>query len=91
MPLGYLEEDNPLKAYFRFRPLFLHEDGRYHPFAEPEQQYPQDGFVRIVPDKNESSHFKARMRQLGRYCPARPARACGGKRQNPAQQKLRAG
>lgn len=66
--LGYLEEDNPLKAYFRFRPLFLHEDGRYHPFAEPEQQYPQDGFVRIVPDKNESSHFKARMRQLGRYC-----------------------
>ena len=35
--LGYLEEDNPLKAYFRFRPLFLHEDGRYHPFAEPEQ------------------------------------------------------
>ena len=66
--LGYLEEDNPLKAYFRFRPLFLHEDGRYHPFEEPEQQYPQDGFVRIVPDKNESSHFKARMRQLGRYC-----------------------
>ena len=63
---GILEEDNPLKSYFRFKPLLVEIEGRYEPFAEGEA-YPEDGCIRIVPDKNESSRFKARMRRMGRY------------------------
>ena len=65
--IGILEEDNPLKAYFRFKPLLVAEGGRYVPYAEP-QSYPEDGCIRIVPDKNESFRFKARMRQMGLFC-----------------------
>lgn len=64
--IGILEEDNPLKSYFRFKPLLVEEDGKYVPF-EDEQVYPEDGCIRIVPDKNESSHFKARMRRIGLF------------------------
>lgn len=64
--IGILEEDNPLKAYFRFKPLLVVEDGRYIPYAEPHA-YPEDGCIRIVPDKNESYKFKARMRQMGLF------------------------
>ena len=65
--VGILEEDNPLKAYFRFKPLLIAEAGRYIPYAEPHA-YPEDGCIRIVPDKNESFRFKARMRQMGLFC-----------------------
>ena len=65
--IGILEEDNPLKAYFRMKPLLVENDGKYEPF-EGGEIYPEDGCIRIVPDKNESSHFKARMRRMGRYC-----------------------
>ncbi len=65
--IGILEEDNPLKAYFRLKPLLVENDGRYEPYDGAEV-YPEDGCIRIVPDKNESSHFKARMRRMGRYC-----------------------
>ena len=65
--IGILEEDNPLKAYFRMKPLLVENDGKYEPFDGGEI-YPEDGCIRIVPDKNESSHFKARMRRMGRYC-----------------------
>ena len=65
--IGILEEDNPLKAYFRIRPLLIEKDGKYEPFDGGET-YPEEGCIRIVPDKNESSHFKARMRRMGRYC-----------------------
>ena len=65
--IGILEEDNPLKSYFRMKPLLVEADGRYVPFAGKDF-YPEDGCLRIVPDKNESSHFKARMRRMGRYC-----------------------
>ena len=64
--IGILEEDNPLKSYFRFKPLLVEEEGRYVPF-EDGQAYPEDGCIRIVPDKNESSHFKARMRRIGLF------------------------
>lgn len=64
--IGILEEDNPEKAYFRFKPLLVAENGRYVPFADP-QTYPENGCVRIVPDKNESFKFKARMRQMGLF------------------------
>ena len=63
---GILEEDNPLKSYFRFKPLLIENEGKYERFAESDS-YPEDGCIRIVPDKNESSRFKVRMRHLGRY------------------------
>ena len=65
--IGILEEDNPLKSYFRLKPLLVEEGGAYLPFTEGER-FPEEGCIRIVPDKNESSHFKARMRRMGRYC-----------------------
>lgn len=65
--IGILEEDNPLKSYFRLKPLLVEEEGRYAVFDGGEN-YPEEGCIRIVPDKNESSHFKARMRRMGRYC-----------------------
>ena len=65
--IGILEEDNPLKSYFRLKPLIVEIDGKYETF-EDAGAYPEDGCIRIVPDKNESSHFKARMRRMGRYC-----------------------
>lgn len=65
--VGILEEDNPLKSYFRFKPLLINEDGNYTPYNEGSI-YPENGCIRIVPDKNESSHFKVRMRQIGLFC-----------------------
>lgn len=65
--IGILEEDNPLRSYFRFKPLLLENGGTYAPF-EGEGKYPDEGCIRIVPDKNESYHFKARMRQMGLFC-----------------------
>lgn len=64
--IGILEEDNPLKSYFRFKPLLIEKEGLYIPYDEPDS-YPEDGCIRIVPDKNESSHFKARMRRMGLF------------------------
>ena len=65
--IGILEEDNPLKSYFRFKPLLVEEDGRYVPYTRHED-YPVEGGIRIVPDKNESYHFKSRMRRMGLFC-----------------------
>lgn len=65
--IGILEEDNPLKSYFRLKPLLVESEGKYVVFDGVET-YPEEGCIRIVPDKNESSHFKARMRRMGRYC-----------------------
>lgn len=65
--IGILEEDNPLKSYFRLKPLLVESEGRFEYF-DSTQLYPEEGCIRIVPDKNESSHFKARMRRMGRYC-----------------------
>lgn len=64
--VGLLEEDNPTKSYFRFKPLLVMGDKGYEPFV-CGADYPEDGCLRIVPDKNESSHFKARMRRTGKY------------------------
>ena len=65
--IGILEEDNPLKSYFRFKPLLVESEGRYAPCAD-HGAYPEEGCIRIVPDKNESYHFKARMRRIGLFC-----------------------
>ena len=65
--IGILEEDNPFKSYFRVKPLLLAGENGFEPI-DLSEIYPEDGCIRIVPDKNESSHFKTRMRRMGRYC-----------------------
>ena len=66
--IGYLEEDVPQKAYFRIKPLFVKGDGAFEQIENVRENFPDEGGIRIVPDKNESNRFKARMRTLGRYC-----------------------
>lgn len=63
--LVYIEEDNTQRAYFRIRPL-LTSDGPVD--KDVLAQYPDDGYLRIVPDKNEQHTFKERMRTLGSIC-----------------------
>ena len=63
--LVYLEEDNIQRAYFRVRPL-LSEDGAVDKQALAE--FPDEGYLRIVPDKNEQHTFKDRMRTLCGLC-----------------------
>ncbi len=62
---SYLEEDNIQRAYFRVRPL-LTIDGDVR--EEAGQLWPNEGGLRIVPDRNEQHTFKVRMRTLGSYC-----------------------
>ena len=62
---SYLEEDNIQRAYFRVRPL-LTLDGDVQ--QEALQLWPNEGGLRIVPDRNEQHTFKVRMRSLGSYC-----------------------
>ncbi|MGN0746122.1 MAG: hypothetical protein ACI4ML_05565 [Aristaeellaceae bacterium] len=63
--LAYLEEDNVQRAYFRVRPLITcHGDIR----EEAVSLWPDEGCLRIVPDRAEQHTFKDRMRALGHYC-----------------------
>ncbi len=63
--LAYLEEDNIQRAFFRIRPL-LRKAG---PLTPPQiAEFPDNGFLRIVPDRNEQHTFKDRMRSLGSLC-----------------------
>jgi len=62
---SYLEEDNIQRAYFRVRPL-LSLDGDVQ--QEALQLWPNEGGLRIVPDRNEQHTFKVRMRKLGPFC-----------------------
>ena len=62
---SYLEEDNIQRAYFRVRPL-LTLDGDVR--EEAAKLWPNEGGLRIVPDRNEQHTFKARMRTLGSFC-----------------------
>ena len=68
LTIGFLQEDNPQKFYFRVRPLLIQDENGYHSPENVNETFQEDGFIRIVPDKNELSHFKNRMRMLGRYC-----------------------
>ena len=63
--LVYLQEDNIVRAYFRIRPL-LTEEGLVRP--EDWAAFPDEGYLRIVPDKNEQHTFKERMRSLCGLC-----------------------
>ena len=61
----YLEEDNIQQAYFRVRPMLTPEADIHQ---EALSQFPAEGCLRIVPDRNEQHTFKSRMRSLGAYC-----------------------
>lgn len=63
--LAALEEDNLAKALFRVRPL-LTAEGPVVP--EDMEQLVDEGWLRIVPDKQEQYTFKDRMRTLGPLC-----------------------
>ncbi len=62
---AYLEEDNIQRAYFRVRPLLTSEGDVQQ---EAVSLWPNEGGLRIVPDRNEQHTFKGRMRSLGAYC-----------------------
>lgn len=68
LTIGFLQEDNPQKFYFRVRPLIIQDGEVYRRAENVREEFQDDGYIRIVPDKNELSHFKTRMRELGRYC-----------------------
>lgn len=62
---AYLEEDNIQRAYFRVLPLLtLHDTVQ----EEAVRLWPDEGCLRIVPDRAEQHTFKDRMRSLGHYC-----------------------
>ncbi len=61
----YIEEDNIQRAYFRVRPLMTIQGDVQE---EAQRLWPDDGCLRIVPDRNEQHTFKDRMRTLGGYC-----------------------
>lgn len=67
LTVGFLHEDNPIKSFFRMKPLLTEVDGQFVP-SDMAERFPEDGFIRIVPDKNEIAIFKPRMYQMGRYC-----------------------
>lgn len=62
---SWIEEDNTQRAYFRLKPL-LTPSGDVQ--AEAAALWPDEGALRIVPDKNEQGYFKDRMRALGHFC-----------------------
>lgn len=63
--LSFLEEDNIQRAYFRIRPLLMQEGALSQ---QDIDALPDEGYLRIVPDKNEQHTFKERMRELGSLC-----------------------
>ena len=63
--LAYVEEDNRQRVIFRVIPLCTREGNVFHGGAE---DFPDEGSLRIVPDKREQSTFKERMREAGGLC-----------------------
>lgn len=63
--LAYVEEDNTQRAYFRVHPILTVEGSAAE---EGHRLWPDDGCLRIVPDRGEQHTFKDRMRQLNGWC-----------------------
>ena len=63
--LSYLEQDNTQRSFFRVRPL-LHIQGAFT--KQHITGFPSEGYLRIVPDKDEQTTFKERMKSLGSIC-----------------------
>lgn len=65
LTLAYLEEDDTRRVLFRVRPL-LTTGGSITP--EDVEEFGQEGYLRIAPDRMEQYTFKERMRSLGSLC-----------------------
>lgn len=63
--LAYVEEDNKQRVIFRIFPLCTREGEM---MLGSKELFPDDGSLRIVPDKREQSTFKERMREIGGLC-----------------------
>ena len=63
--LSFLEEDNQQRVIFRVIPLCTKEGVV---FRDRPVDFPDQGSLRIVPDKREQSTFKERMRTMGSLC-----------------------
>ncbi len=63
--LAYVEEDNKQRVIFRIVPLCTREGVSFHDASE---DFPDEGSLRIVPDKREQSTFKERMRDISGLC-----------------------
>ena len=63
--LAYVEEDNKQRVIFRVVPLCTREGVSFHDASE---DFPDEGSLRIVPDKREQSTFKERMRDVSGLC-----------------------
>ena len=63
--LAFVEEDNRQRVIFRVIPLCTREGSTFHGGAE---EFPDEGSLRIVPDKREQSTFKERMREIDGLC-----------------------
>lgn len=63
--LAYVEEDNKQRVIFRVIPLCTREGISFHDASE---DFPDEGSLRIVPDKREQSTFKERMRDISGLC-----------------------
>ncbi len=63
--LSFLEEDNQQRVIFRVIPLCTREG---NVFRARTVDFPDQGSLRIVPDKREQSTFKERMRTMGSLC-----------------------
>ena len=63
--LSFVEEDNKQRVIFRVVPLCTAEGTLFRDAAET---FPDQGSLRVVPDKREQSTFKERMREMGSLC-----------------------
>ncbi|MBQ8670488.1 MAG: hypothetical protein IJ508_04510, partial [Oscillospiraceae bacterium] len=63
--LAFVEEDNKQRVIFRVFPLCTREGEM---LLGSKELFPDDGSLRIVPDKREQSTFKERMREINGLC-----------------------
>ena len=63
--LAFVEEDNKQRVIFRIFPLCTREGEM---LLGNKELFPDDGSLRIVPDKREQSTFKERMREINGLC-----------------------
>lgn len=63
--LAFLQEDDTRRVLFRVRPLMT-EHGVFPP--EEVEEFENEGYLRIAPDRPEQHTFKERMRSLGCLC-----------------------
>jgi len=63
--LAFIEEDNQQRVIFRVIPLCTREGMIFH---DQTAEFPDQGSLRVVPDKREQSTFKERMREMGSLC-----------------------